>query len=230
MSVQIQLRNDTSTNWESVNPVLAQGELGLERDTRKFKIGNGTDNWNDLPYNVNDVQTFLEVDNGLYNLNNIGIGTTNPTSKLTVYGNAEVSGTLSAESLNIADLTSVIGYGTLSISTSISIGSTSVVNVTLPKTCILNSVGCSGTSWIRIYNSDSASASDESRSIETDPGTGSGVIVEVRTVGIQTINLSPTPTLSSNQIPRSNSYPIRITNQSLNSNLNISVSYVKLEQ
>ena len=50
MAVQIQLRNDTAANWTSNNPVLAQGEMGLETDTRYFKMGNGTTAWNSLSY------------------------------------------------------------------------------------------------------------------------------------------------------------------------------------
>jgi len=42
MSIQIQLRNDTAANWTTINPVLAQGEMGVENDTFKFKIGNGS--------------------------------------------------------------------------------------------------------------------------------------------------------------------------------------------
>lgn len=50
MSVRIQLRRDTSTNWTSTNPVLAQGEPGLETDTGKLKYGNGSTAWNSLNY------------------------------------------------------------------------------------------------------------------------------------------------------------------------------------
>jgi hypothetical protein len=50
MAVQIQLRNDTEANWELFDPILAQGEIGVEIDTDKFKIGNGSDTWSDLPY------------------------------------------------------------------------------------------------------------------------------------------------------------------------------------
>ena len=50
MAVQIQLRNDTSANWESVNPVLAQGEVGVENDTALMKVGDGTTAWNSLAY------------------------------------------------------------------------------------------------------------------------------------------------------------------------------------
>ena len=50
MSLIIQLRRDTSANWTSSNPTLAQGEMGLETDTNKFKFGDGITAWNSLSY------------------------------------------------------------------------------------------------------------------------------------------------------------------------------------
>lgn len=47
---KIQLRRDTSTNWTQNNPIPAQGEPCYETDTGKLKIGNGTQNYNDLSY------------------------------------------------------------------------------------------------------------------------------------------------------------------------------------
>lgn len=44
------IRNDSATNWAKVNPVLALGELGVETDTRKLKVGDGTTVWNSLSY------------------------------------------------------------------------------------------------------------------------------------------------------------------------------------
>jgi hypothetical protein len=46
----IQNRRDTSTNWTTVNPILASGEFGVETDTNKFKIGDGTTPWQSLSY------------------------------------------------------------------------------------------------------------------------------------------------------------------------------------
>ena len=50
MATRIQLRRGMSSTWTANNPELAQGELGFETDTGKFKIGNGTQLWNDLAY------------------------------------------------------------------------------------------------------------------------------------------------------------------------------------
>ena len=55
MASQIQLRRDTAANWQSVNPTLAQGELGIETDTGKIKIGTGLAAWNSLSYFVGNI-------------------------------------------------------------------------------------------------------------------------------------------------------------------------------
>ena len=50
MAVQIQMRRDTASNWTTNDPTLAAGEWGLETDTSKFKIGNGSTTWDNLAY------------------------------------------------------------------------------------------------------------------------------------------------------------------------------------
>lgn len=50
MAVVIQSRGDTSSNWATINPVLADREFGIETDTGKLKFGNGIDSWNERPY------------------------------------------------------------------------------------------------------------------------------------------------------------------------------------
>ena len=49
---EIQLKRGTALNLSAVNPVLAAGEPCWESDTNKFKIGDGTTAWADLPYHV----------------------------------------------------------------------------------------------------------------------------------------------------------------------------------
>lgn len=46
MAFKIQLRRDTAANWTTNNPLLLNGEIGIETDTLKFKIGNGSQRWN----------------------------------------------------------------------------------------------------------------------------------------------------------------------------------------
>jgi hypothetical protein len=47
---RIQLRQGLSSEWVTSNPVLTVGEPGVENDTLKLKIGDGTRTWNQLPY------------------------------------------------------------------------------------------------------------------------------------------------------------------------------------
>jgi len=46
MAIRIQLKRDLAQNWTLNNPILLNGEIGIETDTLKFKIGNGG-RWND---------------------------------------------------------------------------------------------------------------------------------------------------------------------------------------
>jgi hypothetical protein len=50
MSIQIQLRRGTASQWTTANTLLAQGEIGLETDTSKLKLGDGSTLWNSLSY------------------------------------------------------------------------------------------------------------------------------------------------------------------------------------
>ena len=57
IKTRILLRNDTATAWSTANPVLMKGEIGIETDTNKFKIGDGLKAWSALSY----VGTQVEV-------------------------------------------------------------------------------------------------------------------------------------------------------------------------
>lgn len=50
MAVQIQFRRGTASAWTTANPILAEGEMGIETDTSKFKIGDGVTVWTGLSY------------------------------------------------------------------------------------------------------------------------------------------------------------------------------------
>ena len=52
MAQIIQLRRGATSEWESTNPVLAQGELGVDLTLGRFKVGNGTDSWNATSYSA----------------------------------------------------------------------------------------------------------------------------------------------------------------------------------
>jgi hypothetical protein len=57
------LIRNTYAGWVSSNPVLALGDTGFERDTGRFKIGDGVKVWNDLKY-YNDTSSSAPGEGG----------------------------------------------------------------------------------------------------------------------------------------------------------------------
>ena len=73
-------RRDTASNWTSNNTVLLAGEWGIESDTKRFKIGDGSTAWQSLDYvPIPDTNRLLT--------GNLTVGT-----NLNVSGNAVVTG------------------------------------------------------------------------------------------------------------------------------------------
>lgn len=56
VNVRLVHRHDTKANWAAKNPVLLQGEIGIEDDSGLFKIGDGVKAWDALRY-ANDAKT-----------------------------------------------------------------------------------------------------------------------------------------------------------------------------
>ena len=63
MAVQIQLRRGTASQWTSANPTMAAGEFGLETDTLRYKIGDGTTAWTSLAYASLPASAFADPGN-----------------------------------------------------------------------------------------------------------------------------------------------------------------------
>jgi hypothetical protein len=84
--IQLQFRRDISTEWTYTNPVLAAGEMGIESDTNKFKVGNGTTAWIDLPYDTGPT------------------GPTGPTGTVGTIGGSTITTSLIPDTDNVYDL------------------------------------------------------------------------------------------------------------------------------
>jgi hypothetical protein len=89
MAKRILIRRDTTANWEGVNPVLASGEFGVEIKTngqRSVKVGDGTKNWLQLPYTINDAVERSELASHENATTVHGASDTPVASRIAMYG------------------------------------------------------------------------------------------------------------------------------------------------
>ena len=63
LNTRIQLKHGLAANWTKKNPVLLAGEMGIETDTLKMKVGDGASNWSDLGYLGADANDILAIIN-----------------------------------------------------------------------------------------------------------------------------------------------------------------------
>lgn len=97
--IQFQFRRGTASEWTSADPVLADGEMGIETDTKKVKIGDGSTNWANLSYGLggDDLQIITTVGsttNRAINITNSTISSNTVSGALTVTGGVGVGGNL----------------------------------------------------------------------------------------------------------------------------------------
>ena len=127
MANRIQLRRGGAQEWANSNPTLAQGELGIELDTGRFKIGDGVTAWNSLRYErpvestSNTANTLVQRDAD----GNFAAGTITST----LIGNASTASRLaSTRQFQLADDVSATGVfdgsANLTLNTSLSLVST----------------------------------------------------------------------------------------------------------
>ena len=129
MANRIQLRRGGAQEWANSNPTLAQGELGIELDTGRFKIGDGVSAWNTLRYE-RPVESVSNTANTLVQRDadgNFQAGTVTAT----LIGNASTAARLaSARQIQLAD--DLTGSAIFDGSTNISINAQLDLISTLP--------------------------------------------------------------------------------------------------
>jgi hypothetical protein len=130
MANKIQLRRDIAANWNNVNPVLAQGEPGIETDTDRMKIGDGVTAWTALAYFVSGSGGGYTGSRGYTGSGSGGSGTPGGSNTQVQFND---SGVFAGDStFNFNKTTKVLSVNTLTVSgnvfaTSIS-GTTSTAN------------------------------------------------------------------------------------------------------
>ena len=63
LNTRIQLKHGLAANWTKNNPVLLAGEVGIETDTLKMKVGDGISHWDTLGYLGADANDILAIIN-----------------------------------------------------------------------------------------------------------------------------------------------------------------------
>lgn len=125
INTKIQIRNDVASAWTSANPVLMKGEMGIESDTKKFKFGDGTTEWNNLGYASTDEVTIdaalnAESENPVQNkVVNEAVHYTNDTPIVTAIGSIKAGDTF--DNMSIQDVLTKILYPYVKPTASISV-------------------------------------------------------------------------------------------------------------
>lgn len=70
--IRIQSKVDAKAEWEKANLVLLDREVGYERETGKYKIGDGIHGWNDLSYSNEFDDTYIvkHIQNNIVHITN----------------------------------------------------------------------------------------------------------------------------------------------------------------
>jgi hypothetical protein len=62
LSALMKQRYDTAANWTAQNPTLLAGEIGIESDTKKWKVGTGATAWTSLTYAIGGTYPIVNAD------------------------------------------------------------------------------------------------------------------------------------------------------------------------
>lgn len=64
MGQRIKVRRDSSANWATSNPILADGEQGYDKTLKQYKTGDGITNWATLPFDRIDAANVVNLPAG----------------------------------------------------------------------------------------------------------------------------------------------------------------------
>lgn len=105
MAVQIQIRRGIGTEWSSVNPILADGEIAYDKTSKQLKIGDGSSDWITLPYFTPGAPVTIGLDTQVTQLVVAGVITAQSYVSTAVTGTAPISVTSTTLNTNFnADL------------------------------------------------------------------------------------------------------------------------------
>jgi hypothetical protein len=181
MAVQIQLRNGTAAQWTSANPTLALGEVGVEKDTSKFKIGDGATAWTSLGYAAvgtvtsvaATVPAFLSVSGSpVTNSGTLALSYSGTALPVANGGTGQTTGSAAFNALSPVTTTGdlILGNGTNS-ATRLAIGANGYVLTSNGTTATWAAGGSgSGLSWQAVQTANFTAVSGRAYPVNTTSG------------------------------------------------------------
>lgn len=104
------------------------------------------------------------------------------------------------------------------------------ITITAAKTYALMKVQTSAAAWVTIYTDATSRTNDASRTQNTDPAPGSGVLAEVVTTGAQTILMTPAVYGFNDDSTPSNNVYLKVVNKSGSTvAITVTLTYLQLE-
>ena len=102
------------------------------------------------------------------------------------------------------------------------------LSITTPKAYALLKIETSHAAWVTLYSSTNARTNDASRTENTDPTPGSGVLAEVITSGAVTQAITP-GTICFNEAATSTTYAKVVNKSGSTANITVTLTYVQIE-
>lgn len=117
---------------------------------------------------------------------------------------------------------------TATVVVSVAGGGTAETEIALGDPCVIYSVAMDKQAWLRLYDKSASRAADAARTVDIDPATGAGVLLEVRTSGDELIEMAPVPVAVNRTAGGSLLYPLRLTNEAIDADVTVTITYASV--
>lgn len=99
LNVQLQIKRDSSASWTSKDPILLGGELGLEIDSGRLKIGDGQSTWEKLPYITLSADELKQLEEAFETIATLESAIDNKADKIHTHTPEDIKGVLNEDQL-----------------------------------------------------------------------------------------------------------------------------------
>lgn len=101
--------------WAQQNPLLQRGEIGIEQDTKKLKIGDGVHRWNELDYYIMAMDGQIPIDQSLSTTSQYPVQNKTITVKINEIDSGKQDKLVSGDNIVTINGQSLLGSGDLEV-------------------------------------------------------------------------------------------------------------------